>query len=56
MVSTAAAEEESKYHEEETVTMQIYSGKQTSAIDKLKALALQAGVDAAVVAEAANLM
>ena len=40
--------------EEETAATQIFSGRQTSAIDRLKALALQAGVDASLVDEAAK--
>lgn len=46
------AEELSKYYEEETATMQIFSSKQTDTIDRLKELALLAGVDASIVADA----
>lgn len=49
-----ATEELAKYHEEETSTMQIFSSLQMDAIDRLKQIALQAGVDPAVIVEAAK--
>ena len=49
-----AAEEAAKYYEDETSTMHVFSGKQTSTIDRLKELALNAGVDVAIVIDAAK--
>ena len=45
----AAAEKLARHHKEETVTMQILGRKQKSAIERLKELAVQAGVDASLV-------
>ena len=50
----ALLKNEAKYHEEETSTMQIFSSLQMDAIDRLKQIALQAGVDPAVIVEAAK--
>ena len=47
---------EAKYHEEETATMQIFSSKQTDAIDRLKALSLHAGLDVALITKAAKVI
>ena len=55
--TTQAAEAKELFEEqqEETNVMQIFSGRQTDAIDRLKALALQAGLDPQLVATAAEL-
>lgn len=54
MQKASSAEEVAKYHEDETGTMHIFSGKQTSTIDRLKELALKAGVDVGIVNDAAK--
>ena len=53
---TAEAEDLAKYHEGETGMMHIFSSKQTTTIDRLTMLALNAGVDAGVVTEAAKVV
>lgn len=51
----AAAVDEAEYQEEETKTMQIFSAKQTDAIDRLKDIAKAAGADPVAVDAAAKL-
>lgn len=52
----AAAEDDAEYQEEETKTMQIFSGKQTLAIERLVQLAKDAGVDTTAIKAAAKVL